>query len=144
MKKRMQIVDGRYTIEDYAEHGINFKSFRMAVIIDDGYGFTDLVTTAIVMQMDGNRGYAVKIEGARYLDSFGDRRYEFLNDKLIKDFSRYLDSSEKKVREMGGTMSDNMAVHVEKFLDNKMKISRHATWDLAYGYMNEKRYGDRV
>ncbi len=136
----MKIVDGRYTPEKWENHGINFKQYRLAVVIEDDNGFRDLVTTAIIMQMDGRRGYAVHLEGRRYLDSFGDNREEFLNDKIVKDFASFMASNEKAILKAGGRLEENMDVHVGNFVSNKLKLLYTETWTEAYDQMNKVRY----
>ncbi len=138
----MKIVNGTYTPEKWENHGINFKQYRLAVVIEDDNGFRDLVTTAIIMQMDSGRGYAVHIEGRRYLDSFGDNRQEFLNDKIVKDFASFMKRNEKAILKAGGRLKENMDVHVGNFVANKLKLLYTETWTEAYEKMDKVRYGE--
>ena len=137
----MKITEGMYTTETWTEYNLDFKQFRMAVIVDDG-GFSDLVTTAIVMQLDEKgKGFATKLETTRYFDGFGDSRKQFLDDRLLHDFNIYLRASEKKIEKLGGRMSTDMDVLIAKFLDHKMKFNYASTWDTVYKTMDLNRYG---
>ena len=126
---------GRYCVEKYNAYGCEHKQFRIAVIITEN-GFDRVATTAISMQLDEGRGYAVKITSDRYLDSFGNREQEWLNDKLVRDFKKYINENHDQANKIAATLDRDMAIHVRQFLDKKLGLLWSSHWDEAYKLVN--------
>ena len=129
----MKIESGRYIVETWSEHGIDFKQYRLACVVLDGT-YSWLKTTAIKMQMDGNKAYAIRIEGmVRYMDSFGDERQAFLEDKILKSFKAFVARNRKKIEKSGGDSYNlDMGQQVELFVEYQLDFTKHDTWKSAY------------
>ena len=129
----MKIESGRYTIETWTESGIKFKQYRLACVVLDGT-YSAVATVAIKMQMDGNNAYAIRIEDMkRYLDSFGDDRQTFVEDKILKGFKAFVTRNRKKIEKSGGNSYDlDMGQQVELFVEYHLDFTKHSEWKSAY------------